>query len=55
MKEEGDPKMLWVNGRQGAGGNAGSRATDLVDLMTAKTAKELGLDLSVKGGAAVKK
>lgn len=47
--------MLWVNGRQGAGGNAGSRATDLVDLMTAKTAKELGLDLSVKGGAAVKK
>lgn len=36
-------------------GNAGSRATDLVDLMTAKTAKELGVDLGVKAGAAVKK
>ena len=31
-------------------GNAGSRATDLVDLMTAKTAKELGVDLGVRTG-----
>lgn len=37
------------------GGNAGSRAADLVDLMTAKTAKELGVDLGVKAGAAAKK
>jgi len=36
-------------------GNAGSRASDLVDLMTAKTAKEIGVDLSVKGTASVKK
>jgi len=36
----------------GSGGGSGSRATDLVDLMTAKTAKELGVDLGVKGGAA---
>lgn len=42
--------------QMGAGsGSAGSRATDLVDLLTAKTAKELGIDLSVKQGAAVKK
>lgn len=40
---------------QGQGGGAGSRAMDLVDLMTAKTAKELGVDMSVKAGAAVKK
>jgi len=39
----------------GAGKEGGSRATDLVDLMTAKTAKELGVDLGVKAGAAVKK
>jgi len=39
---------------QGSGAGAGSRATDLVDLMTAKTAKELGVDLSVKAGAAKK-
>lgn len=38
-----------------AGGNAGGRATDLVDLLTAKTARELGVDLGVKGGAATKK
>ena len=29
-------------------GNNGSTATNLVDLMTAKTAKELGIDLSIK-------
>lgn len=39
---------------QGSGG-AGNRASDLVDLMTAKTAKEIGVDLSVKGTASVKK
>lgn len=39
----------------GGGKEGGSRATDLVDLMTAKTAKELGVDLGVKTGAAVKK
>ena len=42
--------------QMGAGGkDGGSRATDLVDLMTAKTAKELGVDLGVKAGAAAKK
>ena len=35
--------------------SGGSNATTLVDLLTAKTAKELGVDLSVKAGAAVKK
>jgi len=35
-------------------GNAGTNATALVDLMTAKTAKELGIDLSVRTGAAKK-
>lgn len=38
---------------QGAQG-AGARATDLVDLMTAKTARELGVDLGVRAGAAKK-
>jgi regulator of protease activity HflC (stomatin/prohibitin superfamily) len=38
-----------------AGGNAGSNATNLVDLLTAKTARELGVDLSVKGTAQTKK
>ena len=49
--------LRWEKGRQqGSGGKeGGSRATDLVDLMTAKTAKELGVDLGVKAGAAVKK
>jgi hypothetical protein len=42
--------------QMGAGGkDGGSRAADLVDLMTAKTAKELGVDMGVKAGAAVKK
>ena len=35
--------------------SAGNRATDLVDLMTAKTAKDLGVDMSVVRGAASKK
>ena len=41
----------------GGGGqaNGGQNASNLVELMTAKTAKELGLDLSVRSGAAVKK
>ena len=41
----------------GSGGqaNGGQNASNLVELMTAKTAKELGLDLSVRSGAAVKK
>jgi hypothetical protein len=37
------------------GGNAGSRATDLVDLMTAKTAKEMGVDMGVVRGATAAK
>jgi regulator of protease activity HflC (stomatin/prohibitin superfamily) len=36
-------------------GNGGQNASTLVDLMTAKTAKELGVDMSVKAGAAAKK
>ena len=41
----------------GGGGqaNGGQNASNLVELMTAKTAKELGLDLNVRSGAAVKK
>lgn len=44
-------------GSSGGSGNgsAGSRAADLVDMLTAKTAKELGVDLSVRSGAATKK
>lgn len=39
-----------------SGANAGSRVADLVDLMTARTAKETGVDLSVRNGqSAVKK
>ncbi len=42
--------------QMGAGAQgAGSRATDLVDLMTAKTAKELGVDMGVVRGATGKK
>jgi hypothetical protein len=42
--------------QMGAGGkDGGSRATDLVDLLTAKTAKELGVDMSVVRGATAKK
>jgi SPFH domain / Band 7 family len=42
--------------QMGSGGSeGGSRASDLVDLLTAKTAKELGVDLGVKAGAAVGK
>lgn len=36
-------------------GNGGSNAATLIDLMTAKTAKEVGVDLGVKGTAATKK
>lgn len=39
----------------GGQGNGGQNAAALVDLMTAKTAKELGVDLSVKGSAQTKK
>ena len=41
----------------GGGGqaNGGQNASNLVELMTAKTAKELGVDLTVRSGAAVKK
>jgi len=41
----------------GGGGqaNGGQNASNLVELMTAKTAKELGLDLTVRAGAATKK
>lgn len=39
----------------GRGDGAGSNATGLVDLMTAKTAKELGIELGVRGGAAKQK
>ena len=45
------PAVQMGASNQGAGG----RATDLVDLMTAKTARELGVDLSVKAGAATRK
>lgn len=38
----------------GAGKPGGANATDLIDLMTAKTAKELGMDMSVKGTANTK-
>lgn len=36
-------------------GNGGQNAAALVDLMTAKTAKELGIDLQLRSGAATKK
>jgi hypothetical protein len=39
----------------GSGTSGGQNATNLVDLMTAKTARELGVDLSVKAGAAGKR
>ena len=41
----------------GGGGqaNGGQNASNLVELMTAKTAKELGVDLTVRSGAAAKK
>jgi uncharacterized membrane protein YqiK len=39
----------------GAQGNGGANASALVDLMTAKTAREVGVDLSVKGALATKK
>ena len=37
------------------GKSGGANATNLVDLMTAKTAKDLGVDLGVKGAAATRK
>lgn len=36
-------------------GNGGQNASNLVDLMTAKTAKDLGVDMSVKGTNATKR
>ncbi len=39
----------------GANGNGGANASSLVELMTARTAKELGVDMSVVRGAASKK
>jgi len=42
--------------QMGSGGkDGGARATDLVELLTVKTARELAVDLGVKGGAATKK
>lgn len=38
-----------------AGGNGGSNAAALVELMTAKAASELGLDRTVTKGAVAKK
>lgn len=38
----------------GTSGNGGQNATSLVELMTAKTAKELGVDLSVRAGTVKK-
>lgn len=58
---QGTPFFPWVRHTpavqmgQSQSGGAGTRAMDLVDLMTAKTAKELGVDMSVKAGAATKK
>jgi hypothetical protein len=43
-----------VMGQNGAQGGS-SRATDLVDLMTAKTAKDLGVDMGVVRGTTAKK
>jgi hypothetical protein len=39
----------------GAGANGGANAAALVELMTARTAKDLGVDMSVVRGAAAKK
>ena len=39
----------------GSGTSGGQNASNLVDLMTAKTARELGVDLTVKAGAAAGK
>jgi hypothetical protein len=38
----------------GAGGSGGDRATALVEMLTAKTARDLGVDLGVRAGAAKK-
>ena len=46
------PSIVMVGGGQA---NGGQNASNLVELMTAKTAKELGVDLTVRSGAAVKK
>jgi hypothetical protein len=44
-------KQKWVPEIQmgTAGQNTGSAANDLIDLLKAKTAKELNLDMTVKG------
>ena len=45
-------KQKWVPEIQmGTSGNgSGSSATDLINLLTAKTAKEISLDMTVPGG-----
>lgn len=45
------PQVVMGGGAQGNGGN---NAAALIDMMTAKTAKELGVDLQVRAGAAKK-
>ncbi len=44
-----------VMGGTGTNGNGGTNAASLVELMTARTAKELGVDMGVVRGASVKK
>ncbi len=39
----------------GANGNAGTNAQALIELMTARTAKEVGADLGVRQGQSAKK
>lgn len=39
----------------GTAGSGGNNAMNLIDLMTAKTAREMGVDLGVRAGAATKK
>jgi regulator of protease activity HflC (stomatin/prohibitin superfamily) len=44
-----------VMGKSGGDGSNGSSATALVDLLTARTAKQLGVDLAIQGAAATAK
>jgi hypothetical protein len=39
----------------GSGTNGGSTASNLIDLFTAKTARDLGIDMAVSGKAATAK
>lgn len=47
----------WAPGVQmgGGSGTGGDRATGLIELLTAKTAKDLAIDLGIKGAGATKK